>query len=1227
VVQRYVMPVASAISLDGDGFLELEPGRWWSGDRPRSAGELLEGDASFALLAAGGVGKTVTLNGLAEVEQVEVVPAGLLTREQLSPRLQDAASRGGAGYLDGLDQAAAFDARLLPWLGTVLVSEAGRGVRWRLGCRSAAWDSALGQSLQQGLPGFDVWKLLPLDRRSAAELVSGVGYDGERFVEQLIRARLGRLSACVSRLVAVARYWHEHGALPVGGAVQAIDYEIQSLLQESDSQRWQSWPRDRGLRVAKRLGAFTIFSGRSTLTTEPGDRAATLSVADLPSDPEPLEPDRAVEPADYRDILGTSLFDPALSAGVAFRHQTYQEYLAAAYLVDRGVAREQVDALLAVSRSGVLPTARIGVAAWLAALRPELVEPLIGRNAAAFAESAAIAELPSDRARAAVVAGLLEAAAAEELRPDWGLDLAGLRHDGLDYCLVEGLQQGLVSTEQLWWIARLALACLCTGAVPGLLAAAHDRTWFAYGRRAAIVAVIELGDDEQRRALLGVEGDGDVDGEVLAAVIDGLYPRLMTTAELTSVLQPASDGFLGSYRMTLKGLVDRIPSEDLATFGRWFSTVIDDLGQVRSFENVLQQLVGRMWAASEDTDVRTALAGLLHRSAQLGFWHSYEQNATPPWRNRDNDHGRRALATQVVTRGGDDVWFAVVTVGLLVPADLPWLLDRITESGPSQEPLLRCVPYLASNPESAAAADAILAMDPSHPAYAATNGWRGSTRLDDPQFARRRELMAQQREHADRMAERRDRRQTVLQEAIARLDSEPTSWWRVAALLAADEEPSEQTFNHDLMARRHWATLTPEQQAAVLMTGAAYVLSHRPQPQAWCTADSITEGQVLPDWAGMHLMATLQSHLPGTLASFDETIWADWAHTIIAAWHLTEPTSGARLDLIDVAMTAAPEAMVDNALTHLDHLQQAGKDFTLHQIYERIVSATPTRFADALLAGRYVDEHGRSLLQIVAAHGGPVGLDTCRRIADDRDHPLRPAAWTHIANLDPKTAVDHLTSLPVSDPEIPDVAASLDIDGLDTNHLESATQILLDLRPPHADPPLDTGWRFGDDPLRRLRGRALDQLAVHGSVDALERLKAGRHEIDQRVIAAYLQSARTRQAELALAAVAPASLLQLLRRSDARLIRDDQDLQHVILAQLQQLQHDLRHTSAHSEIWLEDRPRSEDDISDWIQRRLKERITRGLTAAARLVDLAGVVGVCAGSGAGRGVVAGAGWPG
>jgi hypothetical protein len=54
------------------------------------------------------------------------------------------------------------------------------------------------------------------------------------------------------------------------------------------------------------------------------------------------------------------------------------------------------------------------------------------------------------------------------------------------------------------------------------------------------------------------------------------------------------------------------------------------------------------------------------------------------------------------------------------------------------------------------------------------------------------------------------------------------------------------------------------------------------------------------------------------------------------------------------------------------------------------------------------------------------------------------------------------------------------------------------------------------------------------------------------------------------------------------MVGDDADLQHVLLQEFEELQRYL--AGAWREIWNGDRPQIEDDVSDWLERRLSERL-------------------------------------
>ncbi len=277
----------------------------------------------------------------------------------------------------------------------------------------------------------------------------------------------------------------------------------------------------------------------------PGSTDA-LGVGALPDNPEPSNPAARVEVEHYREVLGTAVFDPGPEGTVAFRHQRYAEFLAAAYLIDRQASQNQIADLTGTRSTRALPAAMIPVLAWLAALSPDAVHDIVRDNAHVLAAAAAAVELPDGRARSVVVDRLLDAAGRHEARPDWSIAASTLVHNDLEAQLGERLATAVLTPEQMWWVARLAEAGGCSGLAAELATVAHETSRHDYVRRAAVSAVAVVGDDDARLSLadlLHPDPDEDTDNEVLTAVIDMLYPRLLGTPDLLGVLrQQPSDG-------------------------------------------------------------------------------------------------------------------------------------------------------------------------------------------------------------------------------------------------------------------------------------------------------------------------------------------------------------------------------------------------------------------------------------------------------------------------------------------------------------------------------------------------------------------------------------------------------------------------------------------------------------------------------------------------------------
>ncbi len=1186
-VERYVLAVSGEPPLDPSGFLtvDMRARSRFADPRPATG---LAGLRSFALLAPGGAGKTTALDSLRGVEpDATHIDLAIWNKGDMHVHLHDAMDKGAPIYLDALEVAALAEPMAFRVLTDCLAAPSAATVPWRLACRPAAWTSGLASALRKADGGFEELKLLPLTRDAAHTLIAAEGIDAASFLDALVRANLGRLAANPMRLLAAAEQWNETGALPHDD-LSAMEYELGNLLADVDHSPLGA-PEDAKHRTARRLGAISVFCGITRFGTAPGPRSAgRAGLNELPSDPEP----GSFGTPDYAAVVSTPLFDPAPGSSVAFRHQTYAEYLAAAYLAERNVNRPQLDALLGIHGHGVLPGPVFGVAAWLAALRPELVDDLMAANALGFTQTGV--ELPSEAVRALVVTGILDRAARAEIDLDWGLDLSPLAHTALEQQLGQRLDRGLTESMELWWVSRLAADGNCRGIVRKLLLETLADTWVDWARRAAGATVAALGNDDdiaELAALLDLDNDEDPDDELLATAIEALYPRQLTTTELLAVLRPRRNrNLLGAYRVLLGRLGTMIPDGDLPAALDWASSRV--VHGEEAFGHLVPELIYKGWRNAHEVDVLHALAAVVAAVAGDDRWRRWERNEVRPW--ADDTARRRQLAIAVAGHlTVDHGWYDLLDLDLVTSDDADWLLNELPEiAGAARETLAQCVRHIVHNP-TADIANLVLALPTTHPAYQATQHWRESIDLASDTATRWRELRAMETRRANQVTTSREERRTQLSAALDAAESDIAQWWRILFWLSVGDnsQAREDLFSHDLTARPGWTLLTDDEQARVLQLGLLYISRHIPEPGRWQGRKSVTMATALPDWCGVYLLTTLTRLDRSVIVDLDTSVWIRWAASIMGAWNFDkDEDADLRCDLVDLAPPSAGDVINAAAMQQLDALQIRERYLTPRNLYEHLAADLAPTIAQRLGEGRYTGELGASLIDLLVRCASHVALDTCHALRAGSDPDLAKLAYRSLATLDPGFIVNDCEN--AASDRLRDLLPQLDLPSLTDNQLATVGRIVLDHFPYAHDPPVEE-WNPGSDPtynVRRTRSRVLERLADLGRTDALETLTAGRTDEDGKTIRWYLRHARSRAADLAFTRPTPHQLLNLLDRSDARLVRHSKDLQAVIIDQLHQIQHDLKHGSWR-DIWNlhhshDDSPQREDDISDWIKRGL-----------------------------------------
>jgi hypothetical protein len=830
------------------------------------------------------------------------------------------------------------------------------------------------------------------------------------------------------------------------------------------------------------------------------------------------------------------------------------------------------------------------VAAWIASVEPDLVLGLIPQNAPELAASASEADLGST-ARAAVVASLIGSDDAPAAEPDWSVQPVALVHDDLTAQLLAACARERLSPEAQWWISRLAAAAPSRDLVPQLQTVAGDPSLPGYARRAAIAA-LSVTDD--REALLPVRDllapENDADNEVLGAVIDAVYPDHLTTRDLLGALRPQQVNMIGGYRQTLTQLPDRIPSADLPAVLDWFSEGAPD-DEDRTLQPLLAGVIRKAWERSDDMQMLDALARALHDLVE----NHHGQMLRPrdyPWNDADDEERRRLVLAIADTRAGPQIDYVLHVLQLLRPYDAPWLLESLPGMPSDRTTALApCIRQLLHSPD-AKLADRVLALTDDHPAFGPTEWLRRSLRLDDTRYAHERNLRSQHLEYVE-LEHRRDQDLLVhVDAAIADLSRTPTIWWdAVMCLHQFSGADATEALGHDITERTGWARLSPGQQIALLDGAVPYLRTHEPDAASWW-ALSTYGSDAVRDWFGVQAMTTLLRHRPEELASLETATWTTWAPVIVSALtHSQDESRKLRRDLVGFIPEPARPALVTAALKHAQARARSATDRGVHprEVYETLAPELADDAIALLKSGTITGPVAVDLLSLLAQHAPPSSdlRQLYESLALSTDDALRAAASELRGALDPNGTMQWILTGDLVGASLSAAARRIVPGQLDDDVLCDAARHMLDSQPYEADPALHSeGW-WADRPCLDLRDALLDELVERARVDALDVL-AVRPGVDGRIVARRRRQAAARAAEAAVSAVEPEALLAVLAQGDARLVRDGFGLVGALIALLDRLQHSLTHQGAHRDLWNADRPKSEDDITDWFQRRVMD---------------------------------------
>jgi hypothetical protein len=323
-----------------------------------------------------------------------------------------------------------------------------------------------------------------------------------------------------------------------------------------------------------------------------------------------------VDKVAVREALRSGLLSARGPERLGWAHQTYAEFLAARYLVRRGVANENVMALLVhpEDEEDRLALQLHEAAAWLAGMSIEVFREFTERDPEVLLRSDVAS---ADAEGKAALVGTLLRLYDEERLLDVGMAPRNRYKRMIHPGIAEQLRPYIVDGDKSLSARRVALdiaeACELRFLQEDAAAVSLGTDEDLLVRKEAAHIVAVAGDDPTRARLMplaageaGEDPNDDLKGNGLRAV----WPEHVAAEELFGILtRPKIANYMGSYRAFLTyDLADSLSTADLPAALAWVDGRDPDDEEPLRFNELADQIMQRAWAELPNPDIAQAFA-------------------------------------------------------------------------------------------------------------------------------------------------------------------------------------------------------------------------------------------------------------------------------------------------------------------------------------------------------------------------------------------------------------------------------------------------------------------------------------------------------------------------------------------------------------------------------------------------------------------------------------------
>jgi len=1172
-----------------------------------------------------------------------------------SPEFQAWSSNGGEFHLF-LDS---FDECLLrlDTVAIVLEDQMRRiktvdGLFLRIASRTAEWRTSLEEAIK-GKWGDDkttIVELAPLTRNEVQTAAKANAIDSEKFVRAVIEHEVVAFAIKPLTLKLLLKVWKAQGeSLPTK---QADIYEKGCLELCSESNPDRDTPKLRGeltpdqrLAVAGHVAAATVFCKRSAIWKglKPSEKIETdLSLAELTYGSVAVAgQELTITLKAIRETLDTGLFNGRGPDRLGWAHQSYAEYLAARYAREQKLSLKQMYDLLQHPHDDsrrLIPQLH-EVAAWIAPTAQKIFTHILN------VEPDVLLRSDIATADAASKAVLVEAIISRADNPDFTYDWWGLRkryrklkHPGIEEQLRKALSDQNISVEGRVEAVHMVEACEVEQLLPLLVDLAVDPQG-NHRLREAAAGVVSIHGDALLKARLkplalgecGPDRDNDLRGIGLMAC----WPGVVSAEELFAHLRPHY-GIISYYsRFLSQRLVKGLSVGDLPTALRWAEARPEGhgVGYDEFRELVFQILQRAALHLSQDNVLNAFAKALLARLRKLDFAMGHERQGLVEIFNTNS--GLRLKVAEAMLPYFEDSQLDAARISrwgflLIQPQDLDWLLGHLlAEKSPSIRRNLSALVFCVFFPDDAARIDSVITAAGTCSELAeALAPWLKAMDLDSEEAKRNRAIYQEQLRLTNIETERKAKTLSPLpsehiRDLLTRFEVGDMDAWSHLCLWAEVEDDGQKVdeYDHiDLEQLPGWKKATDETKARILSAAKRYASTCDASPESWFTKVNFAH---YPSIAGIRALLLLAKEKPDDFVVLGKDVWLRWIAAILRRpdFHDGEEY---RL-LVERAFAIIPNEATDWTLKCIKQENREGEYlFVLNKLPRPFSSHLGAALLDRLKRGKLKTKCALVLLQILVEQRVDGAIAYARRLL-----PRKPTAQES-QRLKALSAAGLLLTHGESG-NWPRIHGLIRADSqfgrdlfehnwnayhhkvaemvriLSADEIGSLWEWMLLQYPFSGDPPerraggmVTTRWAMAD-----IRDSLIAHLADLGTAHSCkDLLRLTKSYPKFSFLSQYLSRSRDQMRRNTWCPPKPQELFQLSENTRGRFVQSADQLLDVVCDSLTELQDNLHgETPAAPFLWDNDRPKVEEQLSDWVKIELENVLTRQGVILGREVQI------------------------